>query len=272
MVTNMNKTARNGATVSNSNEAEKAANATQTAFLKIGNEKVATAIKSRNESFGDLRSAAAYAVYALVDFGHTELLNKLFNKLPTIDADAIRQKFVVKVIDLFGAGGTWNEAESKWEVRPTAFISFLQTPTDGNKDQHFRVAKGNDSEAGKAKQALITAGRDAVRAAGVEALEAIDWLSRAGLMAKTSVYDVLAFHGNIQKELVKAAKASVNPEAKISPAEIRAAMRALNFAQSESAVVELALLQASTPSAKPETKTESEPETTLIKTDEKQAA
>lgn len=243
----------NGATVADQNAKEDAIK-TMTATTK---NKVTDAIKARKDSFILLQSAAAYAIFLGIVHGRWEQMNRLFNELPTIDADALRQKFAFRVNDKYAVDGkheldTMGNELATWEKRPTTMIVFLANPT--NKGEHFSLAKADDKNT--EKKELISKYRAKVEAAGVEDLEAIEWLSREKVIQSTAGYDVQSFQKELARVLTKAAKATGDNESHISIALIESIMRDAAMPKALSADVRNAY--AADPTAKPALKTEGE--------------
>lgn len=163
MVTQL-KQSKNAASISTK---EDVANAS--ADFKAANIKVESAIKARNESMTTLQEGAAAAVYFFAKHGQVALINKLFNGLPVIDANAFRAQFIARLVDIFGEGGVRDETDdSKWVIRPTPFLQFASKPEKAG--EHWRKAKSNDENATK----RINNSLAAIVKAGEEGLAAID--------------------------------------------------------------------------------------------------
>lgn len=224
MVTSINKKSihANGATVAEQNAKEE----TIKKLTASTKEKVTSAIKSRLESFTLLRSAAAYSIFLGIVHGRWEQFNRLFNELPTIDSDALRQKFAFRVNDKYAVDGKHEldaagQELATWEKRPTTMITYLANPA--NKGDHFSLAKADDKNT--EKKELIAKYRAKVEAAGVEDLEAIEWLSREKVVQSSSAYDMVSFQKELARVLTKAAKATGDNESNITTALIESIMR-----------------------------------------------
>lgn len=238
-------------------------------FTSTTKGKVDAAIKARTESLSSLYSAAAYSFYLGIVHGRWEQANRLFRELPTIDADALRQKFAFRVNDKYAVDGvhdvdaSGNEIEA-WTKRPTTMIVFLANPA--TKGEHFSLAKANDGESGEAKRKLIADYRAKIEAASVEDMEAIEWLSRERVISSPSAYDNQAFQRQLKGLLIKAAKATGDNESGITVSTIEAVMRDVGLPKAMKGEIREAYAAEST-DRKPETKT---PETET-KTEEKPA-
>jgi hypothetical protein len=225
---------------------------------------VTSAIKARSESFTLLQSAAAHAAYLGIVHGRFEQLNRLFNELPNIDADALRQKFMFRVNDKYAVDGVHERDEQgneldTWTKRPTTMIIFVQNPA--NKGEHFSLAKATgEGDKANEKRKLIQAYRDKVREAGVEDLESIEWLSRAKVVSTPAAYDIGQFKKSLISTLIRAAKEASDPESGLSKSYIEGIMRAAGFDKGQLSQVRSAnpavMLDTAKPELKPETQTE----------------
>jgi hypothetical protein len=209
------------------------------------NELVTAAIKGRTESFGVLCQAAAHAAFLGIVHSRWEQFNRLFNKLPAIDSEALRQKFMLRVNDKYAVDGTrdtdadGNEIDT-WIKRPTTMISFVAKPQQ--EGQHFSLASAADSgDKAEAKRKLINAYREKVEAAGVDDLAAIEWQSRAKVLAAPAVYDVSNFKKRLSGLLSTFLKEGGNdPENGINKAYVEGIMRAAAFDKPQLSLVRLA--------------------------------
>lgn len=189
---------------------------------------VDTAIKMRNDSMGSLATAAAYSFFMGIIHGRWEQANRLFRELPTIDADALRQKFAYRVNDKYAVDGRHdtdaqgNEIDP-WIKRPTTMIVYLANPAV--KGEHFSLAKAGEGQGGEPKRKLIAEYKAKVEAAGVEDLEAITWITREKVNSSSAPYDRETFFKGLKTLLIKAAKVTGDPESGLSTATIEAIMR-----------------------------------------------
>lgn len=202
----------------------------QTELAGRAKERVASAIKARNESFVSFREAAASAFLLMVQFGRPEQFNKLFREVPAIDGDALRSKFVAKVIETFGSGGTYDETEGKWIKRHVAFVLYrtddaLRTAKDSEKGQNFILRPTDAMKPDDVNLPHIKAGRENVIAAGEEGLMQIEWLNRGAMVNRETDYDRDSFYKDLERLLTKAAKESVKTDSDISASTITEIMR-----------------------------------------------
>lgn len=214
----------------------------QTELAGRAKDRVSAAIKVRNESFVTLREAAASAILLGVQFGRFEQFNRLFRDLPAIDAEALRNKYVAKVVETFGAGGVWDETEGKWTKRPVAFILYrtddaLRTAKDSEKGQNFVLRSTEAMKADDPMVALIKQGRENVIAAGEEGLMQVEWLNRGAMVNRTVDYDRDGFYKDLERLLQKAAKESLKPDSDISTSTITEIMRVAAMPKARKATV-----------------------------------
>lgn len=230
-------------------------------------QRVTKAVKDRTESFTSLSQAAASSFLFGIQFGRWTEFNRLFNDLAKnpqgrIDADALRQRYVWRVVDKFGAGGVPNltndGVQKGWKVRPVPFVQYREKPDEAKgKDQHFSSAeyKGKTPE-DERKRKFMAEGKANVIAAGEEGLEAIEWLNRESVIRGDTFYGATKFRKELSRTLRNAIRAMKDdPDTGIAPSTIRAVMRAAGFDREESAAIEKQLIDVATP-----TKTESVPE------------
>lgn len=152
----------------------------QKAFLAEASKAVDEAIASRKESLPKLYLGAAYAFYVMVVHGRADMFNRLYKELPTIDAEALKTRFVPKMHDTFGQGGIEGNpnpatGEKTWIKRPVSFVTF-STDEGRRSGNYFAVASIKNEEADRAK--FINLAKQKVENAGVDAIAAIDWQSR----------------------------------------------------------------------------------------------
>lgn len=231
--------------------------------------RVTKAIKDRTESFTTLAQAAASSFLYAIQFGRWSDFNRLFNELSAhkngrIDADALRRKFVWRVVDAFGQGGTPNMTadgvQSGWIVRPVSFVRYLENPPENERDQHFSSAKydGKTPEA-EHKRKMMAAGKKAVIAAGESGLEAIEWLNRETVIRGDSTYDASDFRKDLTRAFRNAIRAmKSDPDVGVQPSTIRQIARIAGFEKKEMAALESQLLEVTPSTSKPESKPESQ--------------
>ena len=181
---------------------------------KTADEQIAAAIKARSSSFTTLATAAATCMILMIVHGRSEKFNKLYvglldNKATIIDADALRQKFALRVNDKFAVDGIFDPDAKKWVKRPSQMIQYKATPEVKGEHFSFRKAKDADTE----MQGKIAAYRDKVKAAGVDGLAAINWDSRERVVRAADVYTLDSFETELTRLLVKAAKQAKPNEA-----------------------------------------------------------
>lgn len=228
---------------------------------------VTGAIKSRKESFTELCNAAAHSVYLGIVHGRWEQFNRLFVELPTIDSDALRQKFALRVNDKYAADGLANpeynpespNGEKEWLKRPTQMISYKAQPE--TKGEHFTLAKADAStERGKEKAVLISAFVENVKKAGIEDIASIIWETRGAVVAKDDAYTIQ----NAQKQAMRLCEnmiyAMKKPDSGISKSNVLAVARAVNMVGPELAKLEGMMFTL-------DIKTATKPESELIKTE-----
>lgn len=239
---------------------------------------VTATIKARTESFAGLCEAAAHAAYLGIVYGRWEQLNRLFGGLPNIDANALKQTFMLRVNDKYAVDGVHekdaegNELET-WAAggRPTTMIVFTTNPA--NKGEHFSLAKVPESSSGDkadAKRKLIQAYRDKVEAAGIDDLASIEWISRAKVIATPTVYDVTNFKKRLATLLSNFIKEGGNdPESGLNKSYIEGIMRAAAFDKPQ-----LSLVRTANPAVMLESsvKHESKPETNSGENENRAAA
>ena len=246
--------------------------------------RVTKAIKERTESFTSLSQAAASSFLFGIQFGRWSEFNRLFNELAKspsgrIDADALRQKFVWRVVDAFGAGGkpnmTADNVQSGWIVRPVSFVRYLENPPeDMGRDQHFSSAKyeGKTPEA-EHKRKMMAAGKKAVIEAGEAGLEAIQWLTRETVIRGDTTYDASNFRKDIARAFRNAIRAmKSDPDIGVQPSTIRQIARIAGFEKKEMASLEAQLLEVTPSTPKPESKSESQESDKVPAESEKEAA
>lgn len=237
MVTQMNKASKNAAREMTPNPNGKGEISQETANfksrMKDGNAIVDSAIKARTESFGTLTLAAATALLFYADFGRTELINRLFSGLLNAktksgtrdvnsghtDANAFRSLYIPRIIEEFGVGGEKELDESgmatgKWIRRNTPFLQFMATPDDGHSffiPANYKKGKEIDAE----KQKHVQQAKANMVEAGLEGLQAVEWIKRADVVAPDREYGLKAFWADVTRVLSKAAKSGNVPASTI---------------------------------------------------------
>jgi hypothetical protein len=214
----------------------------QAELAKRTNERVAKAIKERNESFVSFREAAASSLLMLLQYGRPEKFNELFRKVPAIDGEALRNRFVAKVIETYGSGGTFDENEGKWVKRHVAFILYrtddaLRTAKDSEKGQNFILRPTDAMKDDDPNKAHIKQGRENVIAAGEEGLMQIEWLNRGAMVNRVTDYDREGFYKDLERLLQKAAKEAIKADSDISASTITEIMRVAAMPKARKATV-----------------------------------
>ena len=231
------------------------------------------AIKSVNETFAYVQTAAVLGMLLGVAFGRWEQFNDLFTRLKNsskgkIYAEYIRMEFVPRVLDEYAQGGERDpEDEAKWLHKPVAFISYSSNPTANNRKENeffLTATVKKEDDTGMARKAHIQAGRDALKEAGEEGLLALEWAKARKVTKPESVFDIGKLRDAIATVLKKAAKEVSNPDSGITAGMLRATMRDYGFDAKHRAPVE-EILQANQPRL---SVASNQPETELIKRDE----
>lgn len=164
-------------------------------------------IKARSSSFKTLAHTAAIGMYLMVVHGRSEQFNELFVTLAKTpgcetDADALRQKFALRVDQKFAVDGIWNNESKSWDIRPTRMIDYKTRPAVTGAYFSRRSAKDDDQSMKDKVNAFIAK----VREAGVEGLAAIQWDTFEGVTKRESAFTLDTFKSRVAKLLLDAAK------------------------------------------------------------------